>query len=304
MSGDLWYDFNKISYSNYTTCIRSNNLNLIKQSIIDTFKEEGYRSIAKPQLPQNSKQLIQKILSSHWEVDSFLCVIGLYSGYFGWTILKSSIFNLFGQKAKNMSCPLLSKLAIKASCEAFYHVVIERDWGLLLEADICGNIKASGYIESEYLEDLKFARDIIITSNNNQNFSLIEVPEEFQKAGTTKIFLSEKEKQKREKELEILYEQGEQEIRNRAWAEWKELNMSDFERMDEDLCKLICKSNSFWHENNLLYKAYTEPEKLEQNGVKLLFFQTGKFDLDPKTEEIWSPITKKKDYGIEREIPF
>lgn len=66
--------------------------------------------------------------------------------------------------------------------------------------------------------------------------------------------------------------------------------MSWFERIDEDLGKLICTSNSFWHENNLLYKAYAKPEELERDGVKLFYF----LHSIQNTEEIWSPITSKK----------
>jgi hypothetical protein len=304
MYGNLWYHFHKVSYSNDTTFIRKSNINWLEQSIIDTFKEEGYLYISKPQLPQNSKLLIREFLSSPWKGYPFLCIVGLYPSHFGWTIIKTSIPNLFCQKANNKPEPLLSKLAAKTSRDAFHHLVVQRDWGALLEVCASGNNFFSGYIEPEYLENMNFYTNRVSLPKSGNNFSVLNVPDEFQSAGRSTVSLSEEEKQKREEELEHLFQQGRQEQIQQAWAEWKELNMSDFERMDEDLGKLICQSNSFWHENNLLYKAYTEPKKLEQDGVKLLFFQTGRFDLNPKTEEIWLPITQSKNYGIEIDIPF
>lgn len=300
----LYIEFERFGYSNHTNCIHSDNINLIETDIVSIFEKQGYVQIDRPTLPFNSGRLINKLKSSTFDIDSYFLVIGIHKGNFGWTVIKSSRLELFCTKSRETNCLFLSTLAQKHKSNIFHHTVAERNWGLLIEADTCGNIKASGNIEAEYLEDLKFAQDIIINTNNNQNFSLIEIPKEFQTAGQLKTFLSKHEKQKREKELEILYEQGEQDIRKKPWSEWKKLNMSDFERIDEDLGKLICKSNYFWHENNLLYRAYAEPEKLEQDGVKLLFFQTGRFDLDPTTEEIWSPITQRKDYNLEREIPF
>ncbi len=68
--GDLEYHFEKISYWNDTTCIRSDNLDLIEQTLTHILEKEGYRLIPKPPLPQNSKPLIQELLSSSYKVDS------------------------------------------------------------------------------------------------------------------------------------------------------------------------------------------------------------------------------------------
>ena len=74
----------------------------------------------------------------------------------------------------------------------------------------------------------------------------------------------------------------------RALNEWRELNMGKRERIDEDLGQLLNNSHShyaqeyyaqtnFWHEDNILYKAYTESELYSKEKIKLLFFQVSKF---------------------------
>ena len=302
--GELWYEFRKFGYCNYTTCINKNDLNQIEKNIVEIFKEEGYNYISKPPLPQNQEPLIKKLLSSPWEMMSNLWVIGLTTGSYKWTVLKTSVPEIFCRQAKYTKCLRLSKLAKKLKCDIFHHSVTDREWGVLVEANALGQTLASGYLESDYLEYMQFYTREIEEPKGDKNFSLINVPKKFQRAGKVSSIISEQEKQKREEELEVLYQSDKKEIRDKARSEWKQLNMSWFERTDEDLGKLICSSDSFWHENNLLYKAYAEPEQLEKDGVRLLFFQVGRFDLNPETEEIWSPITSKKDYGIEQDIPF
>ena len=166
-----------------------------------------------------------------------------------------------------------------------------------------GQSLASGYLDCDELNDMKFHDEPIIKSTKEPNFLLLDVSEELKTVGRIKVILSEVEKQKKEEELEALFKEKPYQAQ-RALSEWKELHMSGFERTDEDLGKLLCKSDSFWHENNLLYKAYAEPEKLETDGVRLLFFQTSKFNRLLSPEEIWSPITSRKDYGITPNIPF
>ncbi|WP_156114087.1 hypothetical protein [Myxosarcina sp. GI1] len=304
MTLDLEYEFTRFSYNNHSVCVNSNNLNLVEVAIINLLGQEGYRQIPKPPLPQNDKLLIQTLCSSPWEIMSYLKVIAISIGNYGWSVIKAFPSELFCRRAKKTKLPLLARLASQQKFDAFHNTVLQRYWGVLIEANSSGRTLASGYLDSDYMEYIRFYTKRIQESKGYKNFSLIEVPREFQWAGSVSSIFNEREKQKREEELELLYQSDEKEIRDKAWSEWKELNMSWFERRDEDLGKLICKSDFFWHENKLLYKAYAEPEQLEKDRVRLLFFQTGRFDLDPSTEEIWSPITSRKDYGIERDIPF
>jgi hypothetical protein len=302
--GDLWYEFKKLSYCNYTTCINTNDLNKIEKTIVEIFKGEGYNHIPKPPLPQNKEPLIEILLSSPWEMRFDLWVIGLMAGNHNWTILKTSVPELFCRHLRNTNCLRLSELAQKLECNAFYHSVVDRDWGVLLEADAIGKTFASGYLDCEDMSYMQFYNEPVITTLENKNFLLLNMSDEFQKAGRNTIHYSQEEKEKREEVLEILYQSQEKEKREEAWSGWKEINMSGFEKTDEDLGKLICPSDIFWHENNLLYKAFAKPEQLEKDGVRLLFFQVGRFDLNPETEEIWSPITSREDYGIEQDIPW
>lgn len=73
--------------------------------------------------------------------------------------------------------------------------------------------------------------------------------------------------------------------------------MGSFERLDEDLGWLLNCLHSYWHENNLLYIAYAEPQQLEVDEVRMLFFQVGSAIYQPDAEEIWDLIIKRKDYG-------
>lgn len=314
---NLEYDFERTSYWNDTTCIRSNNLDLVEQTLTHILEKEGYRLIPKPPLPQNSKLLIQELLSSSYKVDSYLWVIGLNAGNLGWTIIKTSITELFCRRAKGNTRPRLSELSMHNGCDAFHLSVHNRYWGVLLEANAFGQTQATGYLDQYDVKNMQFYDEPVKEPKSKQNFFLIDVPEEFHAAGRRKVNLSKEEKQGREEELETLVEHY-PEYFARALTEWRELNMGGYERMDEDLGQLLCNShphfyylqfwqgNKLWHEKNILHKAYTEPEQLEKDGVRLLFFQVGQFHLNPNTEEIWSPITSREDYGKDpwQEIPF
>ncbi len=273
-SRDLQHDFMHFSYSNQTNCINLSDLSLIEKNIIDIFKKEDFIHIHQPPLPKNNRLIIKEFASNPGFVNSFLLIVGLVVGNFGWTIIKTSNPGLFYQKSKNAPDPLLSKLAMANYCDAFHHTIVDRNWGVLLEVNCSGEVRASGDIEADYLEDIKFYTKNITKPKNRKNFLILNVPEEFQTAGRITISLRKEEKQRKEEQLEEIYQQGTQEQRKQAWLEWKELNMSFCERVDEDLGKLLCKSDSFWHENNLLYRAYAEPEKLEKDGVRLLFFSS------------------------------
>lgn len=294
--GNLWYQFEKIGYINNTSCINSNNLNLIKKKITDLLKKEGYIEIPKPLLPENNKPLIKEFLARPQLISS-LRIIGLLNNDSNWIAIKTFPSKLFCHKAKGSARPILSELAVQSSCQAFHHYVQKRNCGVLLEANITGETLASGYLDYDDIDQMKFLNEPVTKADKKQNFLLLDVPEAFEAAGKPKVRLSESEKQQKEQELEELFNEKPDKAQF-ALSEWKKLNMSRFERIDEDLGKLICTSNPFWHENNLLYKAYVKPEELEQDGVKLFYFQSSVHN----TEEIWLPITSRKDFGIEQDI--
>lgn len=289
--GDLWYLFSKLSYWNDTTCIRSDNIELIEQTLIHIFEKEGYRLISKPPLPQNPQPLIQELRSSPWKIEPYLWVISLAVGNLGWTIVKSSVIELLCRRTKGNNRPRLLELSMRTGYDVFHNCVDDRHWGVLLEAKASGQTFASGYLDCYDVEGIMFYGKTVTEPRRRQNFFLLNVPKELQTAGTVEVHLSKEEKQRRQQELEALYQQGGKEQIEKAMAEWKELTMGGCERLDEALGHLLCHSHSYWHENNVLCKAYTEPQKLEADGVRLLFFQVGRFDHRPNREEIWNPIT-------------
>lgn len=298
LKGNLWYQFEKIGYSNDTTCINSNNLDLIKNKITDVFNQEGYIEISKPSLPKTNKALIKEFLVRPHLISS-LRIVGLLKNDNNWIVIKTSLPKLLCYKAKDSERSILSKLAIKTTCQAFHNHVQKHNCGVLLEANVAGETIASGYLDYDDIDRIKFLNEPVIKVDKEQNFLLLDVPKAFEAAGKPKVCLSELEKQRKEQELEALFNEKPDQAQF-ALSEWKKLNMSQFERIDEDLGKLICTSNSFWHENNLLYKAYAKPEELEQDGIKLFYFLHNV----QNTEEIWSPIILKRDYCIEQDISW
>lgn len=303
--GNLQNHFDNLGCRNITTCINSDNLDLIEQIINNILKHEGYHRISKPPLPENSKPLLQKLLSCPWKMRD-LWVIGLSVGNLGWTVIKTSIPELFCLRAKGSIRPRLAELARQIGCNAFFYEVHDRYLGGLLEANASGQVFVSGYLDSYGIEDMRLHNEPIIEIAGGLNFYLLDVSEEFKTLNQLKTNLSEEEKQKREEELEALVEKHPEQI-EKALFQWKKIMMSGFQQDDENLEQLLCKSDSFWHEDNLLYKAFAEPQKLQEDGVRLLFFQVGGFSHQPDTEEIWEQITKMKNYGIDisrDNIPF
>jgi hypothetical protein len=199
---DLEYIYEKISYSNETTCINSNNLDLIEQALIRILEKEGYRNILKPPLPQDSKPIIQEFLSYSWKIKPYLWIFGLSHSKSGWTIIKSSVPVFLCSRAKKTAYPRLSELARQTSSKAFHHSVQQRYWGALLEVNAAGRTITSGDIDCVDPKKMRFYSELVVGSRKEQNFLLLNVPKEFQEAGKVKNPLSEAEKRKGEAELE------------------------------------------------------------------------------------------------------
>jgi hypothetical protein len=295
--GHLEYSFKRIGYWNETACVRADNLDLIEQGLTRIFEKEGCRRIPQPPLPQNSQPVIQKLRSYSQRMYPYLWVIGLSVGNLGWTIIKASVSELLCRRAKDATRSRLSELAIQTGCDAFFYSVQNRHWAALLEANASKKTFVSGYLDCSKLEDMKLYDEPVTELSGGLNFYLLNVPDEFQSLGRVKVSISKEEKQKREEELEALIQQHPEQI-DKAAAEWRELNMSSFERADEDLGQLLCGSpphfyyrieNNLWHES-IIYTAYTEPQQLEKYGVRLLFFQVEGSDYQSDTENIWEPI--------------
>ena len=291
---------NQLGCWNTITCVNSHNLDLIEHNLVSMFKKEGCRQISKPPLPKNPKPLLRELCSSYRINNLF--VIGLSLGNFGWTIIKSSSDNLFCNRAKNSFRPRISELAILIDCDAFTYQFYDFFLGALLEADASGKTFVSGYLDNtnSITENDIFCSEQVNYMATGLNFILLNKSNEL-KLSCQKNEISKEGIQNRIDELDILVEQHPEKI-NYALSEYKKIHKSRFVRDNEHLGEILCKSDSFWHEDQLLYQAFANPQKLEANGVRLLFFQSKRFDLNPKTEEIWSPIISQKNYGVEQDL--
>lgn len=299
--GSLKYYLSKIGYRNDTTCVRSTNLELIKHNLTSIFKKEGYRPISQPPLPLNSDNLIEELFSSPYKTKPYLWVIGLLSSDSGWTTIKTSVEDLLCRGKKTRNCSKLLELAVLSNSDVFHHSCDDKSLGIMFEVDSSGETLVTGYNnECDDINNMYFYSEPVLQLNNQQNFCLLDMPIPFQTAGI-RAKLNEGEKQIRNKELNKMFQEGNNEETEKIVAEWKKINMGKRERFDRELGSLICKSSFFWHEGNIFYKAYTEPEKIQQNKIELLFFQVGRFDLNPTKKEIWSPIENFNwiDYSTE-----
>lgn len=295
----LDYLFTKLSYWNDTTCIRSHNLDLIEQALSRIFEQEGLRRIPQPPLPQNPLPVLKKLYSQPWEIEQYLRVIGLFVGNLGWTIVKTSSSRLLCKRPRGAIRPRLAELAMQTGCDAFHYSVQDRTWGALLETDACGQTFASGYLDCYDIKEMKFYDEAITELAGGLHFFLLNVPEELQAASRVPTKFKDKEVQKRKQELEELYQQGEEHIAI-AWAEWKQLCQSGFERTDEALGRLLTNSSHYWHLHNLLYEAYSEPQQLAAEGARLLYFQSARI---PNLQEIWEAISNSPQKD-EDDIPW
>ena len=199
---DLDYQFEKPSYNNSTTCIRTDNLDVIEQALTLILEKEGCRLIPKPPLSPNNKPLIKELLHNPYKINPYLWVIGLTVGNLGWSIIKISIPELFCRRAKTANRPRLSELAIQKGCDVFNSSVQDRYYGVIVEANASGQILASGYLDCYGIENMKFYDEPVTRVIEKLSFSLLNVPEEFNRIGQVKEHLSQEEKQRREDELE------------------------------------------------------------------------------------------------------
>lgn len=69
----------------------------------------------------------------------------------------------------------------------------------------------------------------------------------------------------------------------------EEASKSYTERIDRALAKTICKSNPFWHINNLAYLIYNNSDTIKQDNIKLLYF---------RSSEIHEKAKKQKSFPL------
>ncbi|MDF5726040.1 MAG: hypothetical protein PUP91_37465 [Rhizonema sp. PD37] len=283
--------FMVLEYSNCNTCVCTDNLDLLEQTLTRIFEQEGCRRIPKPPLPQNSLPVMKTLLSRSWEIEPYLWVIGLFVGNQGWTIVQTQPSELLCRRAKDTIRPRLSSLAMQTGCNTFHYKVYDRTWGVILEADASGRTFASGDLDCYDVEKMKFYDEPVTERTGGLNFFLLNVPSELQAVARIRIH-NYQERQRRKSELIPLMRQS-GETREEAESEYEQLCKSNFEIQDEALGQTLIGSLrywDYWHQNNPLYLAYTLPQQLEADGARLLYFQPAGFDRELDVEKMWSEI--------------
>jgi hypothetical protein len=206
----LLEDFEVFNYCNDITCIKSESLDLIEQALIQMLEEEGYISIPQPSLPTNlTPSFSNKLLASSYVMKPYIWVFGLYFNKLlaGWTVIKTSIPEFFCSRKKGSALPRLSDLAMLSNCDVFHHNVRDSYWGALLEANAYGETLASGYVDCLDLNKMMICNEPLIKPSREKNFLLLDVSDRLQKAGISKVPLSEEERLKRNFELEAIVQE-------------------------------------------------------------------------------------------------
>ena len=282
-----------LRYSNCNTCVWSDNLDLIEQTLTRIFEQEGCRRIPKPPLPQNSLPVMKTLVSRPWKITPYLWVIGLFVGNQGWTIVQTQPSELLCRRARDTIRPRLSSLAIQAGCNAFHYMVHDRTWGALLEADASGRTFVSGELDCYEVEKMKFYDEPV--TERTGGLHLLNLPSELQAVASIRINYEERERRKSEL-IPLMRQSGE--TAEEAESEYEELCKSKFEIQDEALGQTLIGSLrywDYWHLHNLVYLAYTVPQQLEAGGARLLYFQPAGSDREFDVEKMWSEIGDHTD---------
>lgn len=258
---DLLNYYDLFRYGNRVTCIQSDNLELIEQVLIDSLEKEGCLFISQPP-------------SDYSPLNPYIWVFGLYRSQIcpGWTVIKNSAPHFFASSRKGNNTPRLSDLAMEIGCDAFHHRVWGDYWGVLLEVTECGEILASGYIDDFDREENMMFYNEPVSIYSKQNFSLLDVPEEFQQAGK-KASINEAERQKRSKEIERIVKEDPNAI-DMFISEYKELNAPYSTKFNLDLGRLLCPNLNFWVAEHPMEDSYYYDFSDDIDfRVKLLFFK-------------------------------
>lgn len=251
-------------YWNFTTCIRSNNIDVIKQEITHLLEQEGCRCLT--QLPQHEGSLEQIQAVHPWEQSCNPWIISLFAGKSGWTIVKTSPSELLCQRTEGAICPRLSVLVMQLGCDAFHLGVYWAQVGILLEADTAGRIFISGTFGPDRPTE-QFYEERINLPGLLKQFSLLKVPEPMEAAMRVN---QDPELQRRRDEVDkLLVENADS---NLLPAQMDEFFQGYTERIDQALAKVIDNSKS-WYWPDLIYDIYAHPEQLAATEAHLLYFQ-------------------------------
>ncbi|MEH2291636.1 hypothetical protein [Nostoc sp.] len=212
-------------FSNFTSYIRCNNLDLIEQGFSRILEQEGSRRIPLPPLSIDGIDLsveeiendVEKRRCYNSNLANELWMFGLFVGELGWTIVKSFPPDVLCHRAKDVDRPRLSELAMHINSDTFY--IGCNGGSVLMEADAKGKVFISGSVDRDDSEQDKFFEEQInlvdsiqsleqmklMYSKAPQRFFLLNVPEQMQRA-----------------EQELKEEQ------NRRFEEWQEQFLDDY----------------------------------------------------------------------------
>jgi hypothetical protein len=294
-----WRIMMKIHYWNYVSCIQSDNLDDIELAITHLLEEEGYRRLPDP--PQSPDHKILEKCIYPWQTVPNLAIVVLFVGANGWTIVKTSPMELLCRRVQGATRLGLSTLAIQLGCGAFHFSAYSGSYGIFAEVDPRGSTFVSGWAE-EYLREDKFYGEPVM--DQDLQFRLLKVSEEMQAAAKEK---PDFEKYKRMvTELNQFIDQESQKSEN-----GEEINFSllgdledkvenfkhTFQLVDEALGKVMgspywnqrVMGSPYWHpqNKNIIYLAFAEQQKLEEDGARILFFQT-----PPNSPPEYGDVTK------------
>lgn len=249
-------------YWNYTTCIDFNDLDALEKKITQLLEQEDgcHRLFQLPQLNCEPEQLQ---LNYPEEKLPNLWIVSLFNGANNWTAIKTFPVGLLCRRTFAADRPRLSYLTEQLNCKAF-HLEVHRDVrGFLLEADATDRTAISGCSEEVY--DKFYDEPRVNKPDLIQQFSLIDIPELMQAAMKINESLEVKRK---EAEMARLEEAKD--------PEYYDLILEDLgytQRIDLALADLIDPDRSYWFlKDNLAYKVYNEPKKLEAVCARLLYF--------------------------------
>jgi hypothetical protein len=273
----------------------------IEVAITRLLEQEGCRRL--PTLPQPPNEL-KKDSGSPWYSVPNLWIVGLFPGTNGWTIVKTSLNELFCRCAPGIDRSRLSELAMQIGCDAFHLSVYSSIHGMLMEVDAGGQAFISGWADYSGWEDLKFYGQPINKPEKPVQFFLLNVPKEMQTA--TRVTEDIKGLEKKIEELEVLPQQEEsEEIDKQLYDIQSELDnfKGYFQIVDEELGQLI--GGSYWQlSDSLVCLAFTQQQQLEANGVRLLYFEPPEHYRQSEGQE--SPYEAEIDDRLDPEddIPF
>ncbi|MEH2136222.1 hypothetical protein [Nostoc sp.] len=184
-------------YSNYTYCIRSDNLDLIEQALTHILEQEDSHRIPLPPLSLDGIELsieeietdVKKLRRYNSKLSNELWAFGVFVGALEWTIIKTFPDELLCHRAKDAERPRLSELAIHLGTDAFY-IGYGEEGSIFMETDAKGGIFISGSVNEEHSEEGKFFEEQInlvdriqsLEQKAPQRFFLLNVPEQIQTA--------------------------------------------------------------------------------------------------------------------------